>query len=574
MRRSSLGLLVVVSSFAAALGCGSSDNGNGGPGSGDGGGVDGAPRDGSNGGHDTGLPPPPADAAPVDANLPPPPPPQGTQIANAQGPSLLGVTTDGYVIYADGMGNVFAQSTSAGDAGAPIAIQTAVKLGAFGFIGVVGRVVFVWPDPTQKSPLATLTVWSKATGAHTLMGAGGTPAKTYAGVAAASDDGSKIIYAVVTDGIGGKGDVIGSAADLTAPVTLTSGAVLGGAPNATPPLNTNCSPSVGFAGAGHTDGLVAACTPNDAAANVATLTAYTGATWTAKTLASNLEPLTPSTYTLDATAANIMAVTTTGEMESIAYPLGTVSPLEASAGFPAFYVGSAALPTAVYSMGNMTCGANPCGPVHSSSVPATTPVALTTANVLGVFGAPSPGDAFGIYVLKGGSAAGGLFSTTDVNVFKTAAPPIANAAVDPNADAVFFGPPFTADAHFLLWYNGVQQVGNGGAAANLNLYATASLSGAGDAGPSGMFAVNVWQHWTTTASKIVYNDNSIAINNGNEVVADIKVADVSVAPPAPTSMQQGAEATFLLTPDLKTVIYAFNQGSTAAQNGVWLLPIP
>lgn len=548
--------------IVSGLGCGGGDS-SAGTGAPDSGGASDAStaHDGSpplDAGSDSNVPPldAPVDSpADVGVDAPVVPPPTGTRLATTTSAEIVGVTSDGYVVYFDfGNDGLWAVDTSAPDAGAPILIGT---LGGPTWGAVVrGAVVFAWSNvPAQPAPqVAALTVWSKATGAHPIA------SKTQAWFAAASGDGSKVVYAT-SDATGAVGDITGVGTDGSSPVVLVSQATLAGQPA--------CKPQIEFVGAGQTDAVVAYCLPTDAGASTATLDAFSGGSWTKKTLTTGLNPsnenlIAPlfafapyngNVFVVDATFTNILSMSAANQAVAITYPGAVVSNLESGAAAPGFFVGGSGTLNAVYP--------TQTGAIHASSVPPTTPTTLVTSGANVMFTVPSPDGKWGIYGSTTGTAVG--LTTSDLALFATS-PAATTKTVESAADAFMAGqgpyPFFTADSSHLLWYNNV--VGSTSANwASLHSYDLA-------AGSSSLVAGNVWEHWATgSGSTIVYDDNSRSA--GTSYVADIKLVDLAVSPFAPKTLQLDADPNFALTPDLKTVVYAYTQG-TAAQNGIYAIP--
>lgn len=562
----SLALVVAAGTFGSAQACSSSSNGTS-PGGTDAG-SDGTGDDvtsGDSSGNDAGLQDASperasdaADASEAAADAPPIPPANGVKLASAAMPGLVGVTSDGYVVYFDFNANtLYAASISGPDAGAPSKILDVNGAGGkYWFAVISGSVVFAWGGLAASPPAAApvTAVWSKATGTHAIA------TETLAGIGAASGDGSNIVY-VATSASGATGDITVAGADGSNPTVLVSQAQSLGSPT--------CVPQPSFVGAGKTDAVIAYCMPTDAATTSATLDAFRGANWTQKNLATGLKPSNPNllllagappgvstgSYVVDSTSTNILAVTSAGEAIAIAYPAANASNLESSAATPAFFVGGGGgAASAVYS----TQG----GAVHATPVPAGTPTTLVASGASYLYPVVSPDGKWSVYGSTTGTA-GGLTSS-DLTLFATATPATTKSVTTSSDGILGFGSVFTADSTHFLWYDTF-------VAYSFGYYEALHSMDLATGSPT-LIAQKTWMGLATAnATSVVYNDGvaTVPTNGGMNIVADIELVDVAASPLAPKLLQKGADPTFLLTPDAKSVIYAFTQGS---QSGVYTLP--
>jgi hypothetical protein len=141
--------------------------------------------------------------------------PHGTQLSDAGGLTLDGVTSDDYVVYTDSSDNVFA---------IPVAGGTPIALGATdggNEVNVVGKVVFVGAVTNQSSGAGSLAVWtSKASGpvsistsAYLWPGGGPVPYSV-------SADGSRVAFLDSLDATGSTATitVVGSDGSAKTPV--------------------------------------------------------------------------------------------------------------------------------------------------------------------------------------------------------------------------------------------------------------------------------------------------------------------------------------------------------------------
>jgi len=221
-----------------------------------------------------------ADAAPLDTGPPDAPVSiDAPAIRLTTGAAtLMGMTSDGYAVYQDDAG-LAAVAARAG--------QSPMRISAHaGSVLVRGKVVFVFNDVDYTTNLATLLVWSAASGAHSVGRV------LFAdGFTAASDDGAWIL--ATSKVTASQTDVVVAKTDLSAVATLATvgrGSL------------TTCGPSFGFAGA---HAYIAACKEGSTAG---TLVRYdlAGAGWTATPIASNVQP----TWSADATGTKVFFVTT------------------------------------------------------------------------------------------------------------------------------------------------------------------------------------------------------------------------------------------------------------------------
>jgi hypothetical protein len=551
--RVGLGVTLVAMSFAILGACSGGSSSN--------------PAASGDAGNDvTGSEDAPGDAAdakvdgPADAGIDAPPPPSGTLLALDPGPILLGMTSDGFAVYYANDNTLYAVDASGRDSGAPISIAQSQPTGGDYFDAVVvGPVVFFWPNlPTGQASPGSLFVWSHATGVHPI------PGVTVGGFAAASGDGSKIVYGAMASGTATSGDITVAGTDGSNPTVLESQV----------PLDPQCVPQVSFVGASRADALVAYCAASDAGPKSATLDAFQGPSWTKTTLASGLKPSNPNliaaplgaaplqgnVYVVDPSSSNILTTTTANEAVAITYPAGISSNLESAAAMPVCFAGSGGAVDAVY--------ATLAGAVHASTFPAGTPSTLVSSGATYVYTDTSPDGKWGIYATTG-------TMTTDLTLFATS-PPATTKKVVTTPDALLAGGGgassiFTGDSSHFIWDDGLTQVVGGlGTWTTTHAYDLST-------GTSATVADKVWIHDSVgSGTTVVYNDNTtlLSVAVGTGLVADIKVVDVAASPLAPRLVQADVDANFLVTPDQKTVVYAYTQGTDAGVNGVYAVPLP
>ncbi len=218
---------------------------------------------------------PDAGGGDVAVDAPPNVTPAGKQLAASDTVQIFGITTDGYVIYADSSTPGLYAADTAG-AAAP------VKIGAPSTyaVGVAGKMVLVWQSLTANG-VGALSVWTFG-GTLTVV-PNATKAAPNAGFAV-SLDGKYMIFASNADTAGAKGDFVASAVDGSDQHGLVTGVDIGS--------TNNCRPRVGFAS--NTYAVTSTCTvtPPDGGTASATVTSYAiapsggdaGTTWTPATI--------------------------------------------------------------------------------------------------------------------------------------------------------------------------------------------------------------------------------------------------------------------------------------------------
>ncbi len=244
-------------------------------------------------GHDVVAPP--ADAMnPPDTGVTPPATPQ--QLTAGAQIELIGVTSDDYVIYANGVGqNLYALSLVAGST--PVQIGAGIGQGAT----ISGRVVFATPFPTGAAQ-TTLTVWSSTSGGPHTTAASGLSSRRIASV-----DGKSVIFER-TNAQGGT-DLFGAPVDLSASTVLTSG---GG--------NIGCTLDL-FAVSGR-------IVSRSCGTSAPTVSSWDPATWTGTQLFANAGVTVVS-------STSVFSVTTASPYTLASVPLAGGTPLTIASGVTA-----------------------------------------------------------------------------------------------------------------------------------------------------------------------------------------------------------------------------------------------
>ena len=211
--------------------------------------------------------------------------------------------------------------------GPPTTLVTAGDAGAsFGAL-VSASVVFLWTNLSQSSGAGTLSVWTHAAGVVTELST-----TSVGGVAAASADGSTIVFSAGASRTSATGDLFGaSLAALTTPVSLATAVDLSG---------QICPVSLAFSGA---NAVASFCSVGDAGAAVdaggsSPLSVYTypTSTWLPQTLATNAV-----SFQADTTGGLSAIATASGQLEIAA--AGVTAPVLIDsvgtlATLPAFYM--------------------------------------------------------------------------------------------------------------------------------------------------------------------------------------------------------------------------------------------
>ena len=558
-----LSMVLVSCSDDSSNGGAGASGGNGGSGGGSGssgsGGSAGSPSDGGNRDGATPDAPPQVDAAPdriSDAGPMLPDgavPPSGTQLV-AGNVTLLGVTSDNHAVYTDdtaGTLNVIA-----------VAGGTPTSIGSVGDRVIVrGAVVLSWVGNARVSQLS---VWTAAGGSKVL---GMSTYASAAGVAVSADN-SKIIYFDGVDTARTRGTMFIVGTDGASPIQLATSVSLN---------NTSCAPVLAFGGstaaaaaycvappapepgsadAGTTEGGAGDAGGSDAAtADSAVLDAtssdganpdgailppamvesYSGATWTATTIATGVEPrvaISPNGATVLVSApAGLLAYPTAG---------GTATAIDAAGGRGTFTKDSLSV---IYT--------TPANALKRSTVASPSPIILAATGFAGIR-AISPDDKW----LLGYTTIDTQMDVSDL-FLTSATAPATPTTLSTDVTAGLFGfEGFTDDSSHAIYYTDIANgVGN-----------FKSVASAG--GTPATLGANVWLHHAAMGSKAAFSDNYSDGDNS----ADIHVADTSRSD-APKLVVSLADADFFVSGSKDKVVYAWKfLGGPMA--GLWVTPIP
>jgi hypothetical protein len=468
-------------------------------------------------------------------------PPSGTQLATGD-VTLVGVTSDNYAIYA-------ATSSSMLNA-VPLAGGMPTELGTSNVRVIVnGSVVLMWTGGANGR-VGQLSTWTSASGVKMLS----TSSYSGATAAAVSPDGSRVMYFDGVDTGRTVGNLVVARTDGSSTTNLASGVALsmsgcapalafGGNTAAAaalcfaPPSNDGGAPGDGGAADGATADAAApeAGTPDAGAVLPAIVQTYSGANWTATTVATNVQPR----VTISPTGTAVVVNSAAG---LVGYPItgGTAIPIDAT-GVNSMFTsdGSSIL---------FTTTANELKRATIGSPTVTTLATTGFAN----FRAKSADDK---WVLGYITLATGDLSDLYLASATTAGTPTTLSSTV--TAGLFTSDGFTRDSSHALFYT---DIANG--IAPLHSLALPP------AGTPATHSSTVWIHQAATGSKVAFSDNYSSADN----TADIRSVDTA-GTAAPTLIVSLADADFFVSGSKDKVVYVWNYlaGSMA---GLWVTAIP
>lgn len=439
-------------------------------------------------------------------------PPVGTQVHVGGALTMREVTSDGWAIYSDNATLTLHAVPIAG--GAP---QDIVALGNDFAVSNWGKVVFAWSHKSAAG-VGALTVWTAASGAHTLSQASLAP------WVAASTDGSHILYLDKVDAAGQTGDLVTAGGDGSSPKVLLT--ALDGL------QNDGCRALMGFAG---TYALAGHC---DAGAKQVTISSFAMPSWTRADLATNAadnwstDPA--GTLLLTATSAGTIVVPLAGGAATTIDPTGGTGVLVDN-GKSAIYGTSA-------------------NALRRSPVSAPSPTTLVASGVGGLY-AVSP-DEKSVMFYKDLDPVH-LVSDMYLTSAATAGAPMTLSATQ---TAGVFGDPFTADASHALYSTEVDPMLQ---TSTLNTLALSTQT-------SKVVAHDVSVVWAATGAKIVFSDHYAF--SGSRGHADVRTFDTSKGGD-PTLIVNQADSEIFLSPAHDQIIYTWSL-EDSARAGLYVAPIP
>jgi hypothetical protein len=478
--------------------------------------------------------------------------PQGKQILANPTVTVVGVTSDGQVIYYDGSQ---LNAVPVGG-GSPKAIGSWDKSQAIIFTS--SKVAIYWNNATQMTNAhGALSVWTAA-GGQQALGAQSNFGVPGGGNIDVSADGSLVLY---TDNVTtANADIYVAGSDGSNKTKLVAAASIG----------ANCHPIVRFAG---NTPIVGYCTsqPDGGTTLNATVAAYSGAMWK-----------TVQTFATDAFYDFSIGPVPSGDGGVSAYNVefvrnaGSVMPspvamyVEALGGTTPTLIDPQGAGGIFTHAGTDVIYVQYGGSVWRSPIATPAPAEVASGQYAGTLALSS--DDKWLELFKGQDPTTFftdmyLVSTTPADGGNT--PMTLSSCTTSNmmlkCVGANFGDAFTADSSRALFFPNVIM---SGAAGYVGAYDSLTLP------PSGTpttIAQNVWEEFASTGAKTLYNDN-YASNAGFQGAADIESIDLSTATAAKTLVSQ-ADANFFLTADKKTIVYSWS-ACPGNNDGIYALPTP
>jgi hypothetical protein len=498
-------------------------------------------------------------------------PPTGTQILTG-GVALIGVTSDNYAVYENNATGTLNVISLAG--GMPTAIGTSDDR-----VTLRGSAIVIW---TGTARVTALSVWTAANGVKAI----GMTTNAFTNTVAVSPDGSRILYFDGVDAARTNGNLFIAGTDGTGQTQLASQVALN---------NTSCAPALAFGGnaaaaaafciaapppvdggatdvgttdggttdsgtadGGATDGAPMDGAPDGAPGDAGTsdtvspdgttdggstdagptpmamVQSFRGPSWTATTLATNVDPR----VAIDPTGMTVLVSAPTG---LVAYPIagGTAAIIDPGGGFGIFT-----------NDGLSVLYTTPANHLKRATVAAPSPITLATSGFAG-FRAKSPDDKWVLgYTMPGARAdVGDLY-------FASTSTPGTPMTLNTDFTAGLFGSDgFTADSSHAIYYTDITSDGVG------NFFALSTAGGTPVA-----LSTNVWVHYAALGSKVVFNDNY------DSATADIRVVDTAQSAPAKVLVSL-AGPDFFIAGSKDRIVYTWDY-LAGPMAGLWVTPIP
>jgi hypothetical protein len=446
---------------------------------------------------------------------------------------VLGLTSDGYVIYRDATATNFVENVYAVPAagGSPVTITHGAQSPT---VAIVGPMAFIYYPNTATVANQALTyqlsTWSHATGLKNT----GAPAASYVAATvqpAIAPDASAIVYVTnaVPSGSTATGDIVVSKPDFTDPVTLATDVYVAGV--------ATCPIQLAFTDAQTV--IVGACVGS----NFPSITKFSGAAWAGTTTS----PLTYGTFIVDPTGAHLLAGATPmySGVVSVDVATGKSTTLATLEGLPAFYIDNGA--TAVFTQVGTT----------STSI-AASPVATPNATTIAAggkypFNATPDGAHFLYATSKSTSIPVGAY---DINLGSTTGgTPVALSATLSN---VLVGDEFTADSKYVVWNaNAVVKTSLAGISYTGTLTAQTLAGGA----PITIGSA-VAQVFAVGGAKLVFSENLSATTNKSDLAA-------VTLPGTAALIQSQIDPNMIVSPDRSRVFFTVSGAATAADDGLY-----
>ncbi len=276
-------------------------------------------------------------------------------------------------------------------------------------------------------------------------------------------------------------------------------------------------------------------------ANVATLAAFTGATFAQQVLANDVQ----APFAADRTGSHVLVSGQSG-LALYALPSGAGTPLDATGAAGRFTKDGA---NVVYSTSAMALKRSPV------AMPA--PTTLVSGGIGRLLGL-SPDERWAL-TYQSTSANGQTF---DLSVASAVAPG-APARLSVGTNAALYGDAFTADSSYVLYFDNVD-----GATGLGDFYLARSATGAPTKAAS--FA---WIAVATAGTKVLVSDNCATCSNARTGLADIEALDAT-HPADVTTIVTQAFANFYLSPARDKVVYSWTCRPEDPKAGIYALPVP
>jgi hypothetical protein len=458
--------------------------------------------------------------------------PKGMQILSSATASVVGVTSDGQVLYSD--------PTALSLGAVPIGGGTPAMIGAFNSaqnpLFVVGKVAAYFTGLTQQTApqYGPLTVWTAAGGAKKIS-----TSSYYSlpgnGAFDISADSSLVLY--TDNATATTADIYVAGTDGSNPTKLLGGVSWG----------QFCAPILKFIG---DNAVVGYCTtqPDAGTTPVATIAAFSASpTWQTKQTFANGDGFPVFSGNK---AGTMISFVTAGGM--YVEPIGgtTMTPTLIDAN------GTGGLFT---NAGTDMLYFDKTTNLWRSPVATPAPVEVAAGPWIGTLARSS--DDKWLELAKTQDSTTGL---TDMYLVSTTPQGDGGGAVTTLtnvANGANFFDAFTADNSQALFFTPVDQ---NGVAPFLHLPLP-------PAGAPATVSKTGWVEFTTTGTKLVYADNWASGCSGG--CADIKGVDVASTTPAPTTLVTGADANFQLSADKKTVVYSWNY-CAGVTGGIYTIAAP
>jgi hypothetical protein len=435
--------------------------------------------------------------------------PTGTRLQAGDALSVRGVTADGYVIFSDDVALRLAAVELTGGS-----TKSLGPLGSKFWVSVQGNVVFAWSSVASTGQGA-LSVWTASTGLHAIAPA------SYGLLAAASADGSQILYVDGVDATGTTGDVSMAQVDGTGAKKLLRGVHVAG-----------CFPQLGFVG---TFALSSHCDGNPGPSFSSAITSFS-----LPSLART-DLVTHAANYWSASATRVFASTSHGVL---LVPIG---------GGPTEMVDKTGFIGQLSTDGQTTFYSTMSHAFRRSPAVAPSPTTLVQKDFGGLYSL-SGDDAWALYYWSMGNDGSDLYLTgTAAHGTPTTLSSTTNAGI--------VGDAFTADSTHALYVTDVDPCNDSGA-----LHARA-LDGTSDV----ILGHGVWLDRATSGGKVVFSENYLATGGLRFGRADIAVADTAHGGAA-TRVVSGADVVVQVTPDLDQVVYSWSL--RPGSSGLYLARLP